>query len=261
MAVKSKRSSTRRAHDAISRVVPDLRERIAAVSERLGPHPARALALDLAAPEGVARWFVAACLLAGRASEAQALEAFRALERCGSARIDRLSEADAERVCAALQGAGYRQPEAMAGRLVRAGAKLAEAHGGSLEALAAGADGFEALGGELARLASGVGSATILRFLRPLRDLWPSARDAPLATPARAAALHLGLLSEGEDLEGEPAALRAAVSELDIPLDFADLEAALERLGDRACLRNRPERCPLAEACPARAPQPPPLAR
>ncbi len=235
-----------------------LRERIAAVSEHLGPHPARALGLDLGAPEGVARWFVAACLLAGRGAEALALEAFRELERSGGTRIDRLSEADAERICAALQRAGYRQPEATAGRLVRAAAKLAEAHGGSLEALAAGADGFEALGEELARLASGIGSATILRFLRPLRGLWPSARDVPLAASARAAALHLGLLGEGEDLEGEPAALRAALAGLDIPLDLADLEAALERLGARACLRNRPERCPLAEACPARAAQPPP---
>ena len=232
----------------------DLRDRIAALSERLGPHPARALGLDLGAPEGVACWFVAACLLAGRGTEAQALEAFRALEDCGAARIDRLSEADAERICAALQRAGYRQPEAMAGRLVRAAAKLAEAHGGSLEALAAGADSLAALGEELAHLASGVGRATILRFLRPLRGLWPSAREVPLAASARAAALHLGLLGEGEDLEGEPAALRAALRGLDIPLDFADLEAALERLGARACLRNRPERCPLAEGCPARSP-------
>jgi adenine-specific DNA glycosylase len=70
--------------------------------------------------------------------------------------------------------------------------------------------------------------------------------------------VHLGLLREGQDLEGEPGALRAALRELGDPLDLADLEAALERLGARACLRNRPERCPLAEACPARAAQPPP---
>ena len=236
----------------------DLHSCVAALPERLGAHPARALGLDLGAPEGVARWFVAACLLAGRGAEAQALEAFRELERCGLARIDRLSAADAVQICAALERAGYRQSEAVAGRLVRAAASLAEAHGGSLEALAAGADGLEVLGADLARLASGVGGATILRFLRPLRGLWPSARDVPLTAPARAAAVHLGLLREGQDLEGEPGALRAALRELGDPLDLADLEAALERLGARACLRNRPERCPLAEACPARAAQPPP---
>jgi len=34
---------------------------------------------------------------------------------------------------------------------------------------------------------------------------------------------------------------------------LTDLEAALERLGARACLRNRVERCPLGDRCPARA--------
>jgi hypothetical protein len=238
--------------------VKDLRSCIAALPERLGVHPARALGLDLGAPEDVARWFVAACLLAGRGTEARALEAFRELERCGLARIDRLSEADAARICSALERAGYRQPAAVARRLARAAASLAEAHGGSLEALAADADGFEALGADLARLASGLGGATILRFLRPLRGRWPSARDVPLAVPARAAAVHLGLLREDQDLEGEPGALRAALRGLGDPLDLADLEAMLERLGARACLRNRPERCPLAEACPARSAQPPP---
>jgi hypothetical protein len=210
--------------------------------------------LDLGTPADVARWFAAACLLAGRGTEARAREAFHELERSGGARIDRLSEDDAQRVCAALQRAGYRQPEAVAGRLLRAAASLAEAHGGSLEALAADADDLEALGASLARLAPGIGSGTILRFLRPLRGVWPSAREVPLAAPACAAAVHLGLLREGEDLEGEPGALRAVLRDLGDPLDFADLEAALERLGARACLRNRPERCPLGEACPAHPP-------
>ena len=232
----------------------DLSDRITALSERLGPHPARTLRLDLGAPEDVARWFVAACLLAGRGAEARALEAFRELERSGGARIDRISEGDAARICAALQRASYAQAEAVAGRLVRAAVELTKTHGSSLEALAADADDLEELGAKLARLASGLGGATISRFLRPLRGHWPGAREAPLTAPARAAALHLGLLREGEDLEGEPGALRAALGELDLPLDFADLEAALERLGARACLRNRPERCPLAEACPARSP-------
>jgi hypothetical protein len=210
--------------------------------------------LDLDEPADVARWFTAACLLASRGGEARALEAFQELERGGGARIDRLAEGDAERVCAALQRAGYRQPEALAGRLVRAAASLAEAHGGSLEALAAAADDLETLGASLARLASGIGAATILRFLRPLRGIWPSAREVPLAAPARAAAVHLGLLREAEDLEGEPGALRATLRDLGDPPDFADVEAALERLGARACLRDRPERCPLGEACPARRP-------
>ena len=46
--------------------------RIALLSERLGPHPARSLGLDLNEPADVARWFTTACLLAGRGAEARA---------------------------------------------------------------------------------------------------------------------------------------------------------------------------------------------
>ncbi|HEY5657712.1 MAG TPA: hypothetical protein VIY27_07965 [Myxococcota bacterium] len=230
---------------------------VADLLERLGRHPARGLDLDLEAPEGVARWFVAACLLSCPGGERRALDAFRALERAGVSRIDRLSPEDAERICEALERAGQRRPEVTAARLLRASSSLAEAYGGSLETLAAGADDLEALGLRLSRLASGVGAATILRFLRPLRERWPGARDVPLAGPARAAAVHLGLLREGEDPEGEAAALAAALRALRGPPELSDVEAALERLGARACLKNRPERCPLAGRCPGRGAHPP----
>lgn len=229
------------------------RLRIRALLDRIGGHPARVLGLDLDAPGDRERWFVAACLLAGRAGEERALAAFRALERERRAGLDRLGADDPERLGAALEAAGYPQPEAAAGRLVRAARGLAEAYGGSLEVLASEADDLDDLGSRLASLASGVGAATALRFLRPLRDRWPAAREVPLAPAARAAALHLGLLGAGEDVEGEPTALRAALRDGGDPVAFADLEGALERLGARACLRNRPARCPLGDACPARA--------
>jgi len=231
----------------------DSRTRITALVDRIGGHPAQALGLDLDRPGDRNRWFVAACLLAGRADEKRALAAFRALDRAQSAGLDQLDGADPQRLCAALENAHLPQPEAVAGRLARAARGLAEAHGGSLEALAADAEDLEGLGSRLAGLASGVGAATVLRFLRPLRDRWPAAREVPLAPAARAAAEHLGLLREGEDAEGEPAALRAVLRDSGDPVALADLEAALERLGARACLRNRPERCPLGDGCPARA--------
>ena len=107
------------------------------------------------------------------------------------------------------------------------------------------------LAARLARLAPGVGTATVTRFLRPLRDRWPAAREIPLSAAARAAAVHLSLLREGEDEEGEPGALRSALlREADAPV-LADVEAALGRLGERSCLRQRPARCPLGQACPA----------
>jgi hypothetical protein len=90
----------------------------------------------------------------------------------------------------------------------------------------------------------------VLRFLRPLRDTWTAARETPLAEPARAAAVHLGLLGASEDLEGEPAALRAACARWLPDLSAVDVEAALERLGAAACRAERVARCPLGTDCP-----------
>jgi len=224
---------------------------LAALVDQLGRHPARALQLDLRAPQDTEAWFVAACLLAARRDEARALADFRALAQAGLTQPSRLTSADRARLAAVLEAARHPDAEAVAGRLVRAGARLAE-RGGSFEALAAEADDLEALGARLARLASGVGAATLLRFLRPLRERWPAAREVPLSPAARAAARHLGLLRESEDTQGEFAALRAALSRLGDPVAFADLEAALERLGRHACQRERPARCPLGARCPAR---------
>ena len=119
--------------------------------------------------------------------------------------------------------------------LCRAAASLCDRHRGDLDALAARCDGLEELGSRLAALAPGLGTATVLRFLRPLRDAWTAARETPLAEPARAAAVHVGLLGASEDLEGEPAALRAACARWLPDLSPVDVEAALERLGALAC--------------------------
>ena len=108
-------------------------------------------------------------------------------------------------------------------------------------------DGLEALGGALAALAPGLGAATVTRFLAPLRALWPAAADLPVEPAVLAAGCHLGLLAEDQDLEGAAAVLVATSK----GPDPVDLEAALARLGRRACLRGRYARCPLGASCPA----------
>ena len=151
-----------------------------------------------------------------------------------------------------LGAAGLPRAEQVAPVLCRAAASLCSRHAADLDRLAAESDGLEALGGALAALAPGLGAATVLRFLRPLRDAWTAARETPLAEPARAAAIHVGLLAESEDLEGEPAALRAACARHLPEVSPVDVEAALERLGAMACRTGRTARCPLGEACPAK---------
>jgi len=218
----------------------------------LGPHPAAQWGLELAEPADRPRWLLAARLLSERDPEERLARAFARLESELGAGPGALLAAGPERAAAALAAEELRRAEALGVGLARMASGLQERHGGDLEALASDCMDLEELGGRLAGLAPGFGRAGVLRFLRPLREHWSAARETPLADTARAAALHWGLLAHGEDLEGEPAALRAACARALPERDPVDVEAALERLGARACRAGRPARCPLGEHCPAR---------
>lgn len=222
------------------------------IVSRLGGSEARALGLDLGLEGDRARWWIAACLLSGGAGEERGGRAFRALAAAGLDAPGALARAEPAAVASLLAAAGLPQPERRAAAVLRAARGLQERFAGSLDAAAAGADGLEDLGPRLATLARGVGSATISRLLRPLRDHWPAAAGLPLSAAARAAALHLGWIGASEDLDGEPGALRAALARQPDAPPLAEVEGALERLGRAACLHERPERCPLAADCPLR---------
>jgi len=229
-----------------------LADRLARLIEVLGPHPVTRLGLDVTARRDRERWLAAARLASARGPEERALEAFRRLDAATGTSASDLAAAGPERIAAAVAGAGLRDPDAVAIGLWRAAAALEERHGGDLDALAGECLDWEDLGGRLVALAPGLGPATVLRFLRPLRDVWSAARETPLAETARAAAVHLSLIDARADLEGEPAALRAACAARAPDLAAIDVEGALERLGVRSCRAGRPDRCPLGEACPAR---------
>lgn len=228
-----------------------------AIVARFGGHPASALEIDLESDAGAGGWLLAACLLAGRQKPGVAEAGFRRLREAGLADPARAAAAAPEALVQALQASAYREPEAAGRRLWRVSRGLAERYGGSLEALAREADCLEDLAQRIAALASGVGAGTVVRVLRPLRDRWIEAAEVPLAPAARAAAVHLGWLGEGQDSEGEPGALRAFLADEPDAPPLADVEAALERLGARACLRERTDRCPLQRSdaggpgCPA----------
>ena len=113
---------------------------------RLGPHPARLWGLDLATDAGLARWLIAACLLAPRADEAAAGAALAALARRGMDGPEGLAAANPSAAAEALLAAGFPKPEITAARLVRASASLIERHSGSLTALLSGADGWMFVG-------------------------------------------------------------------------------------------------------------------
>lgn len=219
---------------------------------RLAPHPATRLGLDLESEGGRGAWWSVALLLAAAGTETRGLAAARALLDAGLAAPPALRDAAPPRLTEALAGLGERRAATLAVRLLRAARALAQQPEAGLDALARHCEGLEELGTRLAGLAPGVGVSTVLRFLRPLRDVWPAAAEVPLAPAARAAALHLAWIGEGEDEEGAPGALRRHWERTAQAPPLRDVEAALERLGSRACLRGRVERCPLQTACPAR---------
>ena len=220
---------------------------------RFGGHPHGELGIDLETSDGLGRWLVAACLYGGRVDDEVAARAVRGLASAGLADPPRIAAATLEALEAHLAAAEYPASDVAARMIWRAGDSLVKRYGGSLETLANQSDQLEDLAAQLASLAPGFGAARVARFLRPLRDRWTVACEIPLPPAARAAAQHLGLLREGEDEEGEPGALRAALRNDPASPTLADAEYALERLGARACRRNRIAQCPLGESCPARA--------
>jgi len=237
------------------RTVPESNAALAReLVSRLGGHPAGELGLDLEAPgeSDLRGWLVASCLLTSAAREERGLAAFRALQRAGLAEPRELAASDPLSLATHLAGAELPKVELLTQRLLRLSQTLERDYAGSLRTLAERSADLEELASRLSRLAPGFGRAAVHRFLQPLRDLWHSADDLPLDPPTRAAAVHLGLIAAGQDEEGGPGALRAALREETAP-PLRDVEAALARLGRRSCLREQPSRCPLGAQCPAAA--------
>ena len=239
--------------------------------DALGRHPVSELALLREDPEtGAAlfqdedldRWLVLCCLMGGAADESQLRASVSALADAGLSTPGAIAKSGSLAVEIALTGAKHPRAEADAGLLTRVATSLNERYGGSVAALGREADDLEDLASRLLGLASGFGRAAVLRLLRPLRDYWPLADEVPLDPRARAAALHLGWLHGAEDEEGAPGALRRHLRGLEVEpqppahsaTHFCDIEAALERLGRAACMRERSERCPLGSRCPRRNP-------
>jgi endonuclease III len=219
----------------------------------MGPHPWKAQGKALDDERDVGRWLIAACLLSTGRDEGRTLDAFHALSKAHLDLPTALASAPPGAAAPALEASGIPKAERVAHQLTRACRTLEERHGGSLDALAGESESLEALGRRLAALGPGIGNATILRFLRPLRTRWPAAAELPLAPAAHAAAVHLGWIDASDDLEGEPSALRRALADLGDAPAFSDVESALERLGRRACVRERADRCPMGAICPLRA--------
>ena len=222
--------------------------------ERLGTHPASTLGLILRrdAESEIATWLIASVLLGGRTKPAVSMACFRALSARSLSSLEAIGGTPPSALVQILEAADHPDAESIVALLQRLSRGLGETPTAKLSAIASECDGLEDLGARLSTLASGFGAQRITRFLQPLRDAWPAAAELPLDSAACAAAVHLGWI--GED-EADPSALGGFLGSGDetddaTPIPLADLEAALAKLGRRACRRGRFERCPLGDLCP-----------
>ncbi|MCL4500907.1 MAG: hypothetical protein M1438_03500 [Deltaproteobacteria bacterium] len=205
------------------------------ITELLKRFPGRfatELGLDLKSSEGRQQWFLAAVLFGARISGTLAARTFRTFMAAGVHSLEAILAQGWDNLVVLLDRGGYtRYDFKTATKLLKSMESLQERYQGSLERLHEAAEDEEDLKLRLMGLAPGIGPSTVNIFLRELRGTWAKA-DPVLSPLAQAAAEHSGLLPLGlhprealQELQRHWRAQPAA------GFDFADLEAALVRLG------------------------------
>jgi endonuclease III len=208
-------------------------EEFAEFLKRWGGRYARALGIRVqAGPEERQKWFLAALLYGARISGDLAARTYRVFAGRGVYTPEAILAQGWDNLVLLLDEGGYaRYDFKTATKLLRVMATLQEKYGGSLEELHQAARDYEDLEGRLRGLAPGVGPATANIFLRELRGVWARATP-PLSPLAQRAAENLGWLESGLSPREARESLTAAWQRQPLPgYDFADLEAALVRLG------------------------------
>jgi len=185
-----------------------------------------------AGPQERQKWFLAAILYGARISGELAARTYRVCAARGVLTPEAVLAQGWDNLVVLLDEGGYtRYDFKTATKLLNVMGALQEKYGGSLERLHEVSRDYDDLEARLRGLASGIGPATANIFLRELRGIWPKATP-PLSPLAQAAAEHLQLLvpglTPGEALKVMENHWRAQPV---AGYDFADLEAALVRLG------------------------------
>jgi len=226
-------------------------ELISQVLARLPGRFATELGLDVqAGPEARQKWFLAAVLYGARISGKLAARAYQVFAARGIYTPEAILEQGWDNLVALLDAGGYaRYDFKTATKLLKIMASLQERYQGSLEQLhAVAADGPD-LEQRLQALAPGIGPATANIFLRELRGVWAKANPT-LSSLAQLAGEHLRLLPPGLNPGEALASMEAEWHQQPVPPhDFADLEAALVRLGRDYCRKVPGPPCPLGAYC------------
>lgn len=224
------------------------------ISQVLRHFPGRfATELGIALKAGPAerqKWFLAAILYGARISGKLAARTYRVFADRDIYTPEAILKEGWDNLVVLLDAGGYaRYDFKTATKLLKVMDSLTGQYQGSLEQLHAAAADNADLEQRLQDLASGIGPATVNIFLRELRGVWPKAQP-DLSPLAQLAGEHLGLLPPNLSPAAALAALEKAWRrQSGAAHDFADLEAALVRLGRDYCRKPQAHPCPLAEYC------------
>jgi len=208
-------------------------EAMARLLARYGGRFAAELGIAVAAGPGERqKWFLAAILYGARISGELAARTYRVCAARGVLTPEAVLAQGWDNLVVLLDEGGYaRYDFKTATKLLNVMGALKEKYGGSIERLHEASRDYSDLEARLQELAPGIGPATANIFLRELRGVWPKAAP-PLASLAQAAAEHLKLLPPGLTPEAALQILEDHWRAQPVPgSDFADLEAALVRLG------------------------------
>jgi endonuclease III len=218
---------------------------------RLGGRFAAELGLDLkSGPEARQQWFLAAMLYGAPISGQLAARTYRVLAARGVYKPSAILAQGWDNLVALLDEGGYaRYDFKTASKLLRVMESLTRDYQGSLERLHQVSRDCPDLEQRLQSLAPGIGPATVNIFLRELRGVWAKATP-PLGPLARLAGEHLKLLAGDLTPEEALEALAARWRTQPAPgWEFADLEAALVRLGRDFCRKDHGPPCPMGADC------------
>lgn len=226
---------------------------VVALLDRVPGRFSRELGLDLAKPQDVFLWFLAAILFGARISGALAVRTFREFVSRGLVTPERIVRQGWDGLVDVLDAGGYaRYDFKTASKLLEVMQNLLRHYEGDLSALHEAARDARDVERRLKALGKGIGDTTVQIFLRELRDYWAKA-DPPLSPLAELAARHLGLLDDKRRTETPlPALTRCWKASGRTDCTFSDFEAALVRVGRDYCRRHRQTQCPMREFCGAR---------
>ncbi len=187
------------------------------------------LGIDLSAPSGRFKWFLASILFGAPISEQIAMNTFRCFDRYGLDNPEQILAAGWDELVRILDEGGYvRYDFSTATKLLGVLETLRERYG-SLEQLYRDAKDTSDLEQRL-REFKGIGPVTAQIFLRELRGTWQIHPE--VSSSARSVAAMLGI--DLGEYEGEA---------------LAHLETALVKLSIRYCKRRKCAECPVHAAC------------